>query len=94
MAKSLEQIGKIVQRRTTRTLYQASLSGSCQRLRIRQHGADFDSADLDKKVVLTGMGNKLELWNQEAWEQINLAGIEALSAEGFDFGEEIGALSI
>ncbi|SUO98517.1 division/cell wall cluster transcriptional repressor MraZ [Suttonella indologenes] len=51
-------------------------------------------ANLDKKVVLTGMGNKLELWNQEAWEQINLAGIEALSAEGFDFGEEIGALSI
>lgn len=51
-------------------------------------------ANLDKKVVLTGMGNKLELWNQEAWEQINLAGIEVLSAEGFDFGEEIGALSI
>lgn len=51
-------------------------------------------ANLDKKVVLTGMGNKLELWNQEAWEQINLAGIEALSAEEFDFGEEIGALSI
>lgn len=51
-------------------------------------------ANLDKKVVLTGMGNKLELWNQEAWEQINSAGIEMLSAEGFDFGEEIGTLSI
>lgn len=51
-------------------------------------------ANLDKKVVLTGMGNKLELWNQEAWEQINIEGIEALSAEGFDFGAEIGALSI
>lgn len=51
-------------------------------------------ANLDKKVVLTGMGNKLELWDQEAWEQINITGIEALSAEGFDFGSELEALSI
>lgn len=51
-------------------------------------------ANLDKKVVLTGMGNKLELWDQEAWEQINITGIEALSDEGFDFGSELEALSI
>lgn len=26
-------------------------------------------AKLDKKVVLAGLGNKFEIWNEESWEQ-------------------------
>ena len=27
-------------------------------------------AALDKRVVLSGMGNKFEIWNEEAWEKL------------------------
>ena len=27
-------------------------------------------AGLDKRVVLTGLGNKFEIWNEEAWEKL------------------------
>lgn len=51
-------------------------------------------ADLDKKVVLTGMGNKLELWDQTRWDEMHNQGIEELLSEGFDLGDELRGLSI
>ncbi|MBR1375823.1 MAG: division/cell wall cluster transcriptional repressor MraZ [Cardiobacteriaceae bacterium] len=51
-------------------------------------------AELAKSVVLTGMGNKLEIWDKDRWESINNAGLEELAQEGFDFGSELEALSI
>lgn len=51
-------------------------------------------ADLDKKVVLTGMGNKLELWDQTRWDEMHNEGIEELLSEGFDLGDELRGLSI
>lgn len=51
-------------------------------------------ADLDKQVVLTGMGNKLELWDQARWDAVNQKAIDMLSSEGFDFGAELEGLSI
>ena len=38
-------------------------------------------ANLEKRVVLAGLGNKFEIWNEEAWER-NCG--EWLSAEGDD----------
>ena len=26
--------------------------------------------EIDKRVVLTGLGNKFEIWNEEAWEKL------------------------
>ncbi len=51
-------------------------------------------AGLEKKVVLTGMGNKLELWDQTRWDEMHNQGIDELLSEGFDLGEELGSLSI
>ncbi len=51
-------------------------------------------AGLEKKVVLSGMGNKLELWDRSRWNDMHDQGIEALLDEGFDLGEELGSLSI
>ncbi|SUO97244.1 division/cell wall cluster transcriptional repressor MraZ [Suttonella ornithocola] len=51
-------------------------------------------AGLDKKVVLTGMGNKLELWDQQRWDSQNTLAMEMLSAEDFDFGQSLEELSI
>ena len=38
------------------------------RVLIPQRLRDF--AGLDKRVVLTGLGNKFEIWNEEAWEKL------------------------
>ena len=38
------------------------------RILVGQRLRDF--AKLDKSVSLIGMGNKFEIWNEEAWEQI------------------------
>jgi MraZ protein len=38
-------------------------------------------ARLDKNVALVGVGKKFEIWNEEAWEQIGNAWMEA-DAEG------------
>lgn len=51
-------------------------------------------ASLEKKVVLSGMGNKLELWDRSRWDDMHNQGIEELLGEGFDLGEELGTLSI
>lgn len=41
-------------------------------------------AGLDKKVVLSSMGNKFELWAQEAWDAINAQDADELRADGLD----------
>ena len=41
-------------------------------------------AGLEKRVVLTGLGNKFEIWNEEAWEK--------LCSEWVDEGDSSGAL--
>lgn len=49
-------------------------------------------AKLDKKVVLVGQGNKLELWSEDLW----LAEREAALAadEGFEMPEELMSLKL
>lgn len=51
-------------------------------------------AGLEKKVVLSGMGNKFELWSQEAWDAINAEDGEALRADGLDLNGALETLSI
>ena len=51
-------------------------------------------AGLDKKVVLSGMGNKFELWSQEAWDAINAEDAEALRADGLDLNGALESLAI
>ena len=51
-------------------------------------------AGLDKKVVMSGMGNKFELWSQEAWDAINAEDAEALRADGLDLNGALESLAI
>jgi MraZ protein len=62
------------QNRQTRTL-QRMLLGHATELEIDKSGRILipprlrEFAALDKRVVLAGLGNKFEIWNEEAWEK-------------------------
>ena len=62
------------QDRRTRTL-QRMLLGHATELEMDRNGRILipprlrDFAGLDKRVVLAGLGNKFEIWNEEAWEK-------------------------
>jgi MraZ protein len=62
------------QNKRTRTL-QRMLLGHATELEIDTSGRILipprlrEFASLDKRVVLAGLGNKFEIWNEEAWEQ-------------------------
>ena len=43
-------------------------------------------ANLDKRVVLVGQGNKFEIWNEQAWQDWREA---LLSGHGDDDGEPL-----
>ncbi len=62
------------QNKRTRTL-QRLLLGHATELEIDKSGRILipprlrEFASLEKRVVLAGLGNKFEIWNEEAWEQ-------------------------
>ena len=62
------------QNKRTRTL-QRMLLGHATELEIDKSGRILipprlrEFAGLEKRVVLAGLGNKFEIWNEEAWEQ-------------------------
>ena len=51
-------------------------------------------AGLDKMVVLSGMGNKFELWAQEAWDAINAQDADELRADGLDLTGALETLAL
>ena len=51
-------------------------------------------AGLDKKVVLSGMGNKFELWAQEVWDAINAQDADELRADGLDLTGALETLAL
>ena len=61
------------QNKRTRTL-QRMLLGHATELEMDKNGRVLiaprlrEFANLDKRVVLAGLGNKFEIWNEEAWE--------------------------
>ena len=62
------------QNKRTRTL-QRMLLGHATELEIDKSGRILipprlrEFANLEKRVVIAGLGNKFEIWNEEAWEQ-------------------------
>lgn len=50
-------------------------------------------ASLDKKVVLTGQGNKFELWDEATWSARCERWLEE-AAEDFELSEELESLSL
>jgi MraZ protein len=62
------------QNKRTRTL-QRMLLGHATELEMDRNGRILipprlrEFAGLDKRVVLAGLGNKFEIWNEEAWEK-------------------------
>ncbi len=52
-----------------------------------------DFASLDKKIVLTGQGNKFELWDEGVWSE-NCDQWLAEAAEDFELSEELESLSL
>ncbi|MCH8505641.1 MAG: division/cell wall cluster transcriptional repressor MraZ [Ectothiorhodospiraceae bacterium] len=52
-----------------------------------------DFASLDKKIVLTGQGNKFELWDESVWAE-NCDQWLAEAAEDFELSEELESLSL
>ena len=69
-------------------LLQRMLLGHATEVEVDSHGRILipprlrDFAKLDKRVVLTGLGNKFEIWNEEAWEQSRAAWMEAEGEDG------------
>jgi len=59
--------------------------------RILLPGALREYADLEKRVVLVGQGNKLELWSESLWEAECEA---ALAADGGDLPAELMELKL
>ena len=51
-------------------------------------------AELDKKVVMTGQGNKFEIWNEQIWVAKRDQWFEEESLEEGDLSPELGALSL
>ncbi|MEN8107075.1 MAG: division/cell wall cluster transcriptional repressor MraZ [Pseudomonadota bacterium] len=62
------------QNKRTRTL-QRMLLGHATELEVDKSGRILipprlrEFANLEKRVVLAGLGNKFEIWNEDAWEQ-------------------------
>lgn len=62
------------QNKRTRTL-QRMLLGHATEVEVDKSGRILipprlrEFANLEKRVVLAGLGNKFEIWNEEAWEQ-------------------------
>ena len=56
---------------------------------LREH------AELDKKIVLVGQGNKFEIWSEEKWQQNRDAWLEAeRSKEESEMPEELKSISL
>jgi MraZ protein len=51
-------------------------------------------AELDKKVVMIGQGNKFEIWNDQVWAVKRDQWFEEENAEEGDLSPELGALSL
>ena len=51
-------------------------------------------AALDKHAVLIGQGNKLELWDEESWNQQRDGWLEEVDLEQLDLPTELETLSI
>jgi len=51
-------------------------------------------ADLEKRIVLIGQGNKFELWNEELWGNRRDEWLSESDDEDGDLPEELGSLSL
>lgn len=51
-------------------------------------------ARLEKKLVLLGQSNKIEIWSEELWQQRLDAWLEERSADVLDDGDELAGLSV
>ncbi len=51
-------------------------------------------AELDKKTVMIGQGNKFEIWNEQAWVTKRDVWFEEEIAEEGDLSPELGTLSL
>ena len=51
-------------------------------------------AGLEKHVALIGQGKKLELWDQQSWEQQREEWLSEAEAEGDDIPEDLQSLSL
>lgn len=51
-------------------------------------------AELDKKVVMIGQGNKFEIWNEQTWLAKRDQWFEEESLEEGELSPELGALSL
>ena len=52
-----------------------------------------DFAELGKRVVLVGQGNKFEIWNEESWEQKCKEYVTA-GDDGMDLPDSLGTLTL
>ena len=84
--------------RKTRQL-QRSLLGRATEVELDGHGRILipprlrEFANLDKRVVLAGLGNKFEIWNEDTWEQ-NLLEWRADEQNGSDLPDPLDSLNI
>ena len=75
------------QNKRTRTL-QRMLLGHATELEMDKSGRILipprlrEFANLEKRIVLAGLGNKFEVWNEEAWERIGSSWMESDSDDG------------
>ena len=51
-------------------------------------------AELDKRVVLIGQGNKFEIWDEEGWNQARDEWISEEQSDDEDLSPELGSLSL
>jgi MraZ protein len=86
------------QNRRTRTLQRMVLGHATEvdmdksgRILIPPRLREF--ARLEKRVVLAGVGNKFEIWNEEAWEQDCGAWLSARDDEG-DMPDSLESLTL
>jgi MraZ protein len=86
------------QDKRTRTL-QRMLLGHATELEIDNSGRILipprlrEFAGLDKRVVLAGLGNKFEIWNEEVWER-NCVDWVSAEAGGSDLPDSLETLTL
>jgi len=51
-------------------------------------------ADLDKKLVLVGQGNKIEIWSDALWQTRMGDWLSDVSSEGLEDGDDFSGLSV
>ena len=51
-------------------------------------------AELDKRVVLIGQGNKFEIWDEEGWNQARDEWISEEQSDDEELSPELGSLSL